>query len=152
MPIRTAHWIVGLVFLQVALGAFVAGLKAGLHYNTWPLMNGAVLPDDLFSMSPLLANFFDNATTVQFNHRLVAYLVLGVAIWHALSVMRLIADPVLRQSALLLATAVSAQAMLGIVTLLWAVPLHLGIAHQAGAAVVLAISVRHLFLMRRRAA
>jgi heme a synthase len=149
---RLAHWIVGLVFLQVALGAFVAGLKAGLHYNTWPLMNGAVFPADLFAMSPWIVNFFENPTLVQFNHRLVAYVVLGLALWHALSVSRSLNDPLLRQSATLVAAAVIVQAALGIFTLLWAVPLHLGIAHQVGGALVLAVAVRHLYLMRRRAA
>jgi heme a synthase len=151
-PMRLAHWLVGLIFLQVALGAFVAGLKAGLHYNTWPLMNGALLPEDLFTLSPWFINFFDNPTLVQFNHRLVAYVVMVLVVWHGFSVMRSIADPVVRQSAGLLAVGVVAQAALGIVTLLWAVPLHLGIAHQVGAAIVLSIAVRHLFLIRRRAA
>ena len=150
-PVRQSHWIVGLVFLQVALGAFVAGLKAGLHYNTWPLMNGTVVPDDVFAMTPWYVNVFDNPTTVQFNHRLVAYAVVGLVLWHLLTVLRSISDPVLKQSAYFLTAGVVAQAVLGVVTLLWAVPLHLGIAHQAGAALVLAIAVRHLFLMRRRA-
>ncbi len=58
-----AGLIVAIVYAQVALGAFVAGLKAGLAYNTWPLMNGRIIPDDLFALSPWLVNFVENATT-----------------------------------------------------------------------------------------
>lgn len=144
----TAMLIVGLVYLQVALGAFVAGLKAGLHYNTWPLMNGQVIPDDLFALSPWLTNFVENATTVQFNHRLVAYLVVAIGVIHALRLARRVGRGPLHNSALLLGAALIAQMILGIVTLLHAVPIGLGVAHQLFAAIVLAISVRHLWLVR----
>jgi cytochrome c oxidase assembly protein subunit 15 len=140
--------IVVLVFAQVALGAFVAGLKAGLHYNTWPLMNGAVIPEDLFAMSPWTVNFVENATTVQFNHRLVAYIVVGLGLWHCVRLISATAAGELRTSAVLLAAALLGQMILGIVTLLHAVPIGLGIAHQGFAAVVLAIAVRHLWLVR----
>jgi heme a synthase len=145
---RTATWIVGLVYLQVALGAFVAGLKGGLHYNTWPLINGAIIPEDLFALDPWIANFFENATTTQFNHRLVAYAVVGFGLWHAGAIVRHCDDEQLRRSAMLLATALLSQMTLGIFTLLWAVPIGLGIAHQGFAAVVIAIAVRHLYLAR----
>ena len=141
--------IVGLVFLQVALGAFVAGLKAGLHYNTWPLMNGMLIPDELFSMSPAIVNVFENPTTVQFNHRLVAYVVLAAALWQAVSLWRWANNRIVRRSGALLAVAVIGQAALGILTLLWAVPLELGIAHQVGGALVLAVAVRHLYIMQQ---
>ncbi len=144
--------IVAIVYAQVALGAFVAGLKAGLAYNTWPLMNGQVIPDDLFALSPWLINFVENATTVQFNHRLVAYLVVALGLWHAVSILRSQADGDVRNSALLLAGGLLAQMALGIVTLLHAVPIGLGIAHQGFAAIVLAIAVRHLWLVREATA
>ncbi len=144
----TALAIVWLVYAQVALGAFVAGLKAGLAYNTWPLMDGMIIPDDLLAMSPWPVNFVENATTVQFNHRLVAYAVTGLALWHAWSLVRAGAGRDVRVSAMLLASGLLAQVVLGIVTLLNAVPLGLGIAHQGFAAVVLAIAVRHLWLVR----
>lgn len=144
---RMALVIVGLVFLQVALGAFVAGLKAGLHYNTWPLMNGMLIPDDIASMSPLIMNVFENPTTVQFNHRLIAYVVLAVAAWNALKLRPMNAGAHLQRSGNLVLAAVLAQATLGILTLLWAVPIGLGVAHQAGGALVLAIAVRHLWMV-----
>lgn len=140
--------IVAIVYAQVALGAFVAGLKAGLAYNTWPLMNGQIIPDDLFAMSPFLVNFVENATTVQFNHRLVAYAVVALGLWHGFTLLRANTDGVLRTSALLLSAGLLAQMTLGIFTLIHAVPIGLGIAHQGFAAVVLAIAVRHLWLVR----
>ena len=147
-----AFVIVCIVYAQVGLGAFVAGLKAGLAYNTWPLMNGQVIPDDLFAMSPWFVNLVENATTVQFNHRLVAYVVVGLGLWHAISLMRAPVDVDVRKSALLLAGGLVGQTMLGIVTLLHVVPIGLGIAHQGFAAIVLAIAVRHLFIVRQAAA
>ncbi len=147
-----AALIVGLVFLQVALGAFVAGLKGGLHYNTWPLMNGAFIPDGLWTMQPALLNIFENPATAQFNHRLVAYIVLAVALWHAVSLARSQADPEIKRSSLYLAAAVLGQAALGIATLLAAVPLSLGVAHQVGAALVLAVAVRHTYIVFTRGA
>ncbi|MGE5265770.1 MAG: COX15/CtaA family protein [Deltaproteobacteria bacterium] len=143
-----AGLIVAIVYAQVALGAFVAGLKAGLAYNTWPLMNGRIIPEDLFALSPWFVNFVENATTVQFNHRLVAYIVVGLGLWHCVSLLRLGAVGELRASALLLAGALLAQMTLGIVTLLHAVPIGLGIAHQAVAAIVLIVAVRHFWLVR----
>jgi cytochrome c oxidase assembly protein subunit 15 len=141
--------IVVLVFGQVALGAFVAGLKAGLVYNTWPLMNGMVIPDDLFQFSPWASNFVENPTTVQFNHRVVAYAVVGLGLWHCAAILRSPADGEVRNSAMLLAGGLLAQMGLGVVTLIHAVPIGLGIAHQGGAAIVLAIAVRHLWLVRQ---
>ncbi len=78
-PHRTL--IVAAVLLQVGLGALVAGLHAGLTYNSWPLMDGHIVPPlaDLARQSPLWTNLFENVTTVQFDHRMVAYLVLGLA-------------------------------------------------------------------------
>lgn len=144
--------IVLIVFAQVALGAFVAGLKAGLAYNTWPLMNGQFVPDDIFALSPWLINFVENAVTVQFNHRLVAYIVVALGLWHCVSILRSRASGEIRSSALLLAVGLLSQMALGIVTLLHAVPIGLGIAHQGFAAIVLAIAVRHLWLVRHATA
>ncbi|MDX2308528.1 MAG: COX15/CtaA family protein [Hyphomicrobium sp.] len=142
-----AALIVGLVFLQVVLGAFVAGLKAGLHFNTWPLMNGALIPEGLFSEVPWVLNFFENPTTTQFNHRIVAYVVVALGLWHAWTIIRRGAEGDVRASALLLAGGLAAQMALGIVTLLHAVPIGLGIAHQGFAAVVMALAVRHMAIV-----
>lgn len=148
---RSAMLIVLLVFAQVLLGALVAGLKAGLAYNTWPLMDGALVPAGLGAMQPWYLNVFENAMTVQFNHRMAAYVLLAAVLWHAWRMRRPDADGPNRTSATVLAAAVLAQAALGIWTLLAQVPLALGLAHQAGAAAVFAIAVWHLHAVRHRA-
>ena len=147
--VNPGQWRLGLalpalVFAQIILGAFVAGLKAGLTYNTWPLMDGRLLPSGLFSMTPWYLNLFENITLVQFDHRLMAYVVLALAAWHAWGLRM--------NSAVLLLAAIVAQAALGIWALLAVVPLPLGIAHQAGAVAVLGIAVWHAHRLARRVA
>ena len=147
---RTAALLVGLIFLQLVAGAFVAGLKAGAGYNTWPLMDGQLVPDGLGAMLPWWANLFENATTVQFNHRMLAYMLLAVVLWQALSLLARTPNSLVRTSALALLAAVVSQAALGIWTLLAQVPLSLGLAHQAGAVVVFGLALWHLHLVLPR--
>ena len=126
-----------LVFLQILSGGLVAGLDAGQGYNTWPLMDGAIIPKGLLSMSPDWINVFYNAMTVQFQHRMGAYLVLIMAVATAvLSKGR--AATGLRHGLL---TVVALQIALGITTLLHHVPVSLGSMHQAGAVLVLTVAV-----------
>jgi heme a synthase len=139
-----------LIGLQVGLGALVAGLKAGLTYNTWPLMDGRLIPPGLGTLSPWYLNFFENITAVQFNHRVVAYLVTVMVLWHGLSIIRSADDERLRQSAGLLVAAVTTQVVLGIWTLLAVVPIWLGVIHQAGAAILFGLTIRHLYLVLER--
>lgn len=146
---RLAHLLPVLIYLQVLLGALVAGLKAGVTYNTWPLMDGALVPNGLLAQTPWWVNLFENVGLVQFNHRLLAYVIAGMACVHAIGVGRRADDARVRRSAGYLATAVLAQGALGIWTLLAWVPLGLGIAHQAGALVVTAVAIWHLFNVRR---
>lgn len=145
---RVAVALVGLVFLQIVAGAFVAGLKAGAGYNTWPLMDGQLIPDGLGVMSPWWTNLFENATTVQFNHRLLAYVMTGAVLWHVSTLLARAHDPHVRASALALLAAVLAQVALGIWTLLAQVPVSLGLAHQAGAMIVFAAALWHLHTLR----
>jgi len=148
---RMAGLLTALIFLQLVLGALVAGFKAGLTHNTWPLMDGQFIPDGLWVMSPWYLNIFENATTLQFNHRMVAYVITAAVLWQATSILRA-HDERLAPSAIALVIAVLAQASLGVWTLLAHVPLSLGLAHQGVAAIVTAIAVRHLFLATRRGA
>lgn len=138
---RAARWLVLALLIQIALGGLVAGSKAGFTYNTWPLMDGELIPgaSKLFVVKAFWENFVDNPTLVQFNHRLGAYLVLAFALWHMLAAR---GTAMFRRSAHLLAL-VLAQAALGIVTLLLVVPLWAGLAHQALALLVLAYAVIH---------
>jgi cytochrome c oxidase assembly protein subunit 15 len=142
---RTALALVVLVLAQIYLGALVAGLRAGLIYNTWPLIDGALIPDAgrLFFERPWWRNFFENTLMVQFNHRMLAYVIFVLAIWHAVDVVRAARRGPAVSSVLLLASAVTLQAGLGIVTLLHVTPLPLALAHQAMAVIVLAIAVVH---------
>jgi heme a synthase len=142
-----ARVILGLIFLQIALGGLVAGSKAGLAYNSWPLMDGQLVPPlaGLFAVSPWIENFVDNAALVQFNHRLVAYAVVAVALWHAFAMRA--GDRFAARRAALIAALALAQMALGIVTLLLAVPLWAGLAHQLLAMALLAMAVIHLRLL-----
>jgi len=137
-----------LVLVQSLLGALVAGLDAGTTYTDWPFMDGNVVPSGLFDMSPLVSNLFESHLTVQFNHRLVAYALTLAVVWHVFRLSRAQSPkPVLLSGALLVA-AVLGQGVLGIVTLMNAVPLPLGAAHQLGAVLVLGLAVTHLHYMR----
>jgi len=131
-----AFAIAALVLLQIAAGGFVAGLDAGFGYNTWPLIDGAVVPKGLFVAEPWWRNMFENALTVQFNHRTLAYVIAVLVAGQAYVVGS-------RASLMLLATVI-AQIALGVWTLLWVVPLWLGLAHQGGALIVFAAAIWNL--------
>ena len=139
----TGKVLLALVFLQVLAGAFVAGMKAGSGYNTWPLMDGQVIPDGLFAMHPRWANLFENAITVQFNHRLLAYVLFAAVIWQTWRVVQGNGEGAARLSAVALLAAIIGQTLLGIWTLLARVPIELGLAHQAGAVAVVWVAVWH---------
>ena len=141
----TAIGLVVLVLLQIYLGALVAGLDAGLIFNTWPRIDGALIPsaERLWFESPLWRNLFENTLTVQFNHRMVAYALWLVAMLHAVDVIRARRGGAMLNGALALACAVTIQAGIGIVTLLHQAPLPLALLHQAMAIVVLTIAVVH---------
>lgn len=149
VPAVFAVVIVGLVYLQILSGALVAGHKAGLTYNTWPLMDGRLIPNGLGQLSPWWANILENITAVQFNHRVLAYLVVALGLWQAFWAWRTTSNGPVRRSGLWLGTALALQMALGIWTLLAWVPLSLGVAHQAGALAVLAVALWHLHAVRR---
>jgi cytochrome c oxidase assembly protein subunit 15 len=137
--------LLALVAVQIYLGALVAGLRAGLIYDTWPLIDGSLIPDTsrLFFNTPLWRNFFENALTVQFHHRMAAYALWLLAVLHAADVARTVRGGPALTAALALACAVTLQAALGIVTLTHQTPLALALMHQAMAIVVLTIAVVH---------
>jgi cytochrome c oxidase assembly protein subunit 15 len=139
-----AFAVVLLVIAQTALGGFVAGLDAGMAYNTWPLMDGKIIPDGLMVMDPAWRNLFENALTVQFQHRMAAYLITAVVIWQGLRAMAEGNPPAVRTSAMAMLLAVFAQVALGIWTVVAQVPISLGLLHQGGALVLLAISLWHV--------
>ena len=138
----TAFVLLALTFLQLYLGALVAGLRAGLVYNTWPEIDGAFIPSGarLWFDTPWWRNLFDSALTVQFEHRMTAYALFAVAIAHAVDARHARAVTAARGASWLVA-AIALQAVLGILTLLNKVPIGLALAHQAMAIAVLTLVI-----------
>jgi heme a synthase len=146
-PLRlrlTASVLPILVLVQIFLGGLVAGSHAGLVYNTWPTMDGALVPssETLFAIRPWIENFVDNHALVQFDHRMTAYLVILVAVLHAVDA-RLAGPAGAAGRATGVAGLTLAQAALGIATLLLAVPLWAALAHQVLAMAVLIMATVH---------
>jgi cytochrome c oxidase assembly protein subunit 15 len=148
----TAISLLVLTFVQFYFGALVAGLRAGTIYNTWPDIDGAFIPSAarLFFETPWWRNLFENTLTVQFEHRMVAYALLVMAILHALDAVRSNAGRSIINGAFLLMAAVILQATLGILTLLNQVPTDLALAHQAVAIAVLTLAVLQAERLVRR--
>ena len=141
----TAIVLVALILIQIYLGALVAGLDAGLTFNTWPLIDDAFVPaaDRLWFETPWWRNLFENALMVQFNHRMAAYLLAIVVILHAIDVVRKVDHHDAMAGALTLVALVGLQAAIGILTLVQQVPIGLALAHQAMAVLLLTIAVLH---------
>ena len=131
-----------LTLLQIYLGALVAGLDAGMSFNTWPQIDGALIPsaERLWFETPLWRNFFENHLTVQFNHRMTGYGLLAFALWHWYETRRSTTDRYLRALASLFVSLLGIQAFIGIMTLLYMVPIPLALMHQAMAIVLLTIA------------
>ncbi len=150
--LRLAALTIAIMLLfQIYLGALVAGLDAGLVFNTWPLIDGALVPsaDRLFFIAPAWRNFFENTLTVQFVHRIVAYAIWGIAILHAFDAWWTKTGT---GGAMMLAVVTTLQAALGVVTLLYQAPLPLALAHQVLAILVLGAAVVHAERLLHRTA
>lgn len=143
---KRATAFVALVYGQMLLGALVAGLDAGLIYNTWPDMNGDIYPENAFYHSPWWINFFENQGLVQFNHRIGAYIVAGVAALIYARGIKL--SGYAKTSAKAIAILTIFQIFLGIATLLLLAPLWLSAIHQVVAAALLCAAVWHAYEMR----
>ena len=142
---RAAGMVLGLAFLTLIAGAFVAGLRAGYLDNTFPLMQGSFVPPDYAPLAPWWRSLFEDPVTVQFDHRLLAEVTWAAvaALW--LASLRLDLPPRARVAVHGLAALATLQAALGIATLLLVVPLPLAVAHQAGALLLVtaAVVARH---------
>ena len=132
-----------LVFCQLGLGALVAGLRAGLIYNTWPLMGSGLIPGEAFRPNPLAAIFNDPATA-QFDHRMVAYAIVVFACVQAFAALRSAPGTPLASRAVVVAGVALLQVALGIATLLALVPIALGLAHQALALALFGLAIAHV--------
>jgi cytochrome c oxidase assembly protein subunit 15 len=144
---RRGYVFIALVYVQMLLGALVAGLDAGLIYNTWPDMNGGILPDGPFGLAPWWINFFENHGLVQFNHRIGGYIVAGAAVFIYMRGIKL--KGAAKTSAKAIAILTAFQIFLGICTLLLVSPLSLSALHQVVAAALLSAAVWHAFELKR---
>jgi cytochrome c oxidase assembly protein subunit 15 len=138
-----------LIFITLLTGGFVAGLKAGFAFNTFPLMAGHLVPPGYFALDPVWRNFFDNIPTVQFNHRYIG-MVTYVMLW--IFALRAWGDVVLGRHRIVLALLLliaTAQGLLGIATLLLHVPVVLAAAHQGVALLLLTVALYLVYLARR---
>lgn len=140
---RFAGILVLLVLVQLYLGGLVAGLDAGLAYNTWPLMDGAIIPSDLFVLDPAWRNLFENPKTVQFIHRIGAYAVLLATVWHFVDASRRLPGTTHARRAGVLLALTLVQAVIGIAALLTQVDFHAAISHQAMAMILLGFAAAH---------
>lgn len=133
------------IFLQLGFGALVAGLRAGRIYQTWPLMGDHVVPPgrELLFVTPAWRNMLDNAVTAQFDHRLMAYLLLAAALAHAVHARWAAPATRVSRTATLLAAVLVVQASIGILTLVTGVPIGAALLHQLFAMVVLVVAVTH---------
>jgi heme a synthase len=134
---RFSAVLVGVIFVMILSGGLVAGIRAGLAYNTFPLMDGHVLPPGAFVLEPWFVNFFSNMALVQFDHRLIAWTLAVLVPWFWLRARREAAPAGARRACDALLALLAVQVALGISTLLLRVPLPLAAAHQAGAMAVL---------------
>jgi len=141
-----------IIFITALSGGFVAGTRAGFAFNTFPLMDGRLIPVGLFELSPVWRNFFENIVTVQFDHRVLATLLflLIPAFWWAAG--KTEQESHIRTGLHLLLAALVLQLTLGIMTLLLVVPVSLAAAHQAGAIILLTASLFVSHQLRGRSA
>ncbi|MCF7821226.1 MAG: COX15/CtaA family protein [Mariprofundaceae bacterium] len=145
---RMVGWLTLLITVTIAAGGFVAGLKAGFTYNTFPLMDGRFIPEGYGMISPFYLNFFENMAAVQFNHRILAELVLlcVAGLWFHAKKYEL-ADRARLGFNLMLIMAV-VQFSLGVATLLLVVPVSLGVAHQGGSMLLFSTALFTLSSLR----
>jgi len=136
-----AGLILAVTLVQVFLGGLVAGLDAGLTFNTWPLMDGAFIPDGLWIMAPAWINHFENVLTVQFQHRMTAYLLLALVLWATVRAIAITSDRALRTGWVVLLLLTGLQAVTGIVTLLGQVPFDWALVHQGLGSLVVVSAV-----------
>lgn len=150
-PVRRHLWgTVAITGVTVLWGALVAGLDAGLAYNTWPLMDGRIVPPGAMAIVPWWLNPFENTALVQFIHRWIAIATAAAVLALAITVRRRGAAPAVRRTADLAAGMVVLQVALGVTTLLTQVWIPVAALHQAGALVLLALLLRTAFLARSR--
>ncbi len=141
---RLSKWMIGLAFVQILVGALVAGIDAGRTYTDWPLMGGDVFPSLAFELTPTWTNFFENEALVQFNHRILGYILFafGLYVWSRARKSAIMAT---RRAFDWMAVMLFGQLVIGIGTVLYAAPWNIAIIHQFGAVVLITLMLRALF-------
>ncbi len=137
-------WLTALAFVQILLGALVAGIDAGRTYTDWPLMSGGFIPPYPLDLDPVWRNFFENAGLVQFMHRMAGYalLVFGLIQWRTA---RRSPNSGTRGAFMVVLAMMTLQMLLGIFTVLYGAPLEIAIIHQLGAVALWVIILRARF-------
>ena len=143
-----ADALVSLIFLLMLTGGLVAGIRAGFAYNTFPLMNGHVVPPEIFMLDPWYLNFFNNMATVQFDHRLLAWLMAFLVPWYWWQAIHAGLNARARLAGNVLLAMLAVQITLGITTLLLVVPIPLAAAHQGGAVLLFAAALFNAHAIR----
>jgi cytochrome c oxidase assembly protein subunit 15 len=138
---KYAIGMVALVTLMIASGGFVAGTKAGLAYNTFPLMDGKLIPDGLNQLQPFWLNWLENTTSIQFNHRILAYILIILIPLFAFAVKNKGVTKNSQKASIAFMVMLAIQVTLGITTLLFFVPVTIAATHQAGAIILLSIAI-----------
>ena len=142
---KLGTWLIGLAFLQIILGALVAGIDAGRHYPDWPLMAGGFFPPQPFDLVPLWRNFFEDPGLVQFMHRMAGYVLFafGLYVW---SRARKSANVRTKFAFNAMMAMMFIQVVIGIVTVIYSAPVNIAIVHQLGAVVLWVLVIRARFL------
>ena len=136
MIIKGAVWLIAIAYLQIVYGAFVAGMKAGLIHNTFPLMGDSLIHENTFALSPFWENLVQHKDGVQFIHRYVAYILAGAILFVAYKFTSK-SNGELKRSLQFAPAMVLIQFLLGVLTLIMYVPVSLGVIHQLGAIILL---------------
>ena len=142
---RLGTWLVALAFVQIVIGALVAGIDAGRNYTDWPLMAGGLLPPEPFGLTPIWRNFFEDDGLVQFMHRMAGYIlfVFGIFVWMRA---RESGNTRTKFAFNVMLAVMTLQVVLGITTVIYSAPWHIAIVHQLGAVVLWVVILRARFL------
>ena len=136
-----------LTFIQIILGAFMSGTRSGLTYNTWPLIDGEFIPDGLFSISVWYLNFFENPITIHFDHRMLAYALCLILFIQFIHINKRFSGTAYKSSSLHLLAIMLYQVIVGIIAVMYQVPIIIGVLHQLGAVLLFLGVLRHFYLI-----
>ena len=139
-----------LTFIQIILGAFMSGTRSGLAYNTWPLIDGEFIPDGLFSISVWYLNFFENPLTIHFDHRMFAYALCIILFTQIIHINNRFSGTPYKSSSLYLLAIMLYQVIIGIIAVIYQVPIMIGVLHQFGAVLLFLGVLRHFYLINYR--